>query len=74
MDNPEGKYRGHLLESKNETFVDCAPISPGIESELKEGVPIMIDNCEGLLNAIRQHDPDLIILHIKMGETRHSIY
>ena len=30
------------LESKNGTFVDGEPISPGIEFELREGVPIMI--------------------------------
>ena len=39
------KGEGYLikdLESKNGTFVDGVPISPGIEFELKEGVPIMI--------------------------------
>jgi len=30
------------LESKNGTFVGGLPISPGVEFELKEGVPIMI--------------------------------
>ena len=36
------KYLIKDLESKNGTFVDGVPISPGIEFELKEGVPIMI--------------------------------
>ena len=30
------------LESKNGTFVDGEPISPGIEFDLKQGVPIII--------------------------------
>jgi len=30
------------LESKNGSFVDGEPISPGIEFEVREGVPIMI--------------------------------
>jgi pSer/pThr/pTyr-binding forkhead associated (FHA) protein len=36
------KYFIKDLESKNGTFADGEPISPGIEFELKEGVPIMI--------------------------------
>lgn len=39
------KGEGYLikdLESKNGTFVDGEPISPGVEFELKEGVPMMI--------------------------------
>ena len=39
------KGKKHFIkdfESKNGTFVDGKPISPGVEFELKEGVPIMI--------------------------------
>jgi pSer/pThr/pTyr-binding forkhead associated (FHA) protein len=37
-----GKYFLRDLESKNGTFVDGEPISPGIEFELIQGVPIII--------------------------------
>jgi len=37
-----GKYFVKDLESKNGTFVDGEPISPGIEFELIQGVPIII--------------------------------
>lgn len=36
------KYFIQDLESKNETFVDGEPISPGIEFEVKEGLTIII--------------------------------
>jgi pSer/pThr/pTyr-binding forkhead associated (FHA) protein len=36
------KYFIHDLESKNGTFVDGEPISPGIEFEVKEGLTIII--------------------------------
>lgn len=37
-----GKYFIKDLESKNGTFLDSEPISPGIEFELIQGVPIII--------------------------------
>ena len=37
-----GKYFVKDLESTNGTFVDGEPISPGIEFELIQGVPIII--------------------------------
>ena len=36
------KYFIKDLESRNGTFVDGEPINPGIEFEVKEGVPIII--------------------------------
>jgi len=38
----KAKYFIQDLESKNGTFVDGEPISPGIEFEVKEGLPIII--------------------------------
>jgi len=38
----EDKYFIKDLESKNGTFLDGEPTSPGAESELREGVPIVI--------------------------------